>query len=156
VPHQHDYFERLRFKFAGAIGGLLTGVRSVETHPSEFVGYVEMDIEDFEEALHEMEFERNPLSYWKYFPGIGHEQGSWRWTEGCWQLHVILYDSHPENGEDQDTPRTYVFAHWEYRWDRYPLKHLRTKHLDRAKGVNRMRTKLNLASIPFANDPTIQ
>lgn len=156
MGHNLDFYERIRFTLARPIGRLVTGVKSVEIDSAEFVGYVEISEEEFEKELHEMDFHRNPLAYWKTFPGFGGEHGSWRWVEGDWQLHVMLF----ENPSIADIPdgedRTYIFAHWEYRWDRYPLKHLRTLDQSDSKGVNRMRNKLNLASIPFYNDPTIQ
>lgn len=146
MGHKLDFIERVRFKFARVIGGLLTGIREKRTSEDEFVGYVEMGEEGFEETLHEMNFHRNPLSYWKYIPGIGHEQGSWRKNHGVWQHHVILYtkNEHPD--------RTYVYAHWEYRWDRYPLKHLRGVDASRTKGVNRMRSELNKENIEWYDE----
>lgn len=157
MGHSYDFLEAIRYKFARVIGGFVTGVERVRTSPAEFVGYVEMSEEDFESHLHEMGFYRNSLAYWKYFPGLGQEEGSWRWLEGDWQLHVMLYDGHPEQDASDDAePKTYVFAHWEYRWDRHPFKHLRGVDQSDPKGVNRMRTMLNENSIPFYNDVSIQ
>lgn len=156
MGHKLDFLERLRFWFARRIGKLVTGVSHRELSADEFVGYVEMGEEEFEAKLHEMGFYRNPLAYWKTSKNYGGEEGSWRWVEGDYQLHVMIFDGHPQqDSPDADEPRTYVFAHWEYRWDRYPMKHLNGPQW-RPKGVNMMRKKLNLASIPFYDDPTVQ
>jgi len=151
MGHKQDFWERIRRMFARPIGALVTGVRCSKESPARFVGYVKMDEEEFEKELHEMGFHRNPLAYWKKTLKIlGHEEGSWRMVDGKWQLHVVLYtmEEHPD--------RTYVYAHWEHRWDRDPFAHLRADDFNISKGVNEMRRQLNLASIPFYNDPEIQ
>lgn len=156
MGHTHDFWETVRHKLAPPIGRLVTGISRAETTDDQFVGYVEMGEEEFEEELHEMGFERNPLAYWKYIPGVGEEQGSWRKNDGKWQLHVILYDGHPNEPHEDHGPRTYVYAHWEYRWDVHPIKHIRGIDQDRTKGINEMRRELQMASIPFYNDVSIQ
>lgn len=156
MGHDQDFWEPLRNWFARPIGRLLTGVRKRKTGEAQFVGYVEMKEGEFEEELHKMGFERNPLSYWKYIPGEGGEEGSWRKTDGDWQLHAILFDGHPEKSDEEEAGETYIYAHWEYRWDRHPLKHLRGKETSASKGVNQMRRELKLASINYYNDSTIR
>lgn len=148
MGHDDDWWERIRKAIAKPISAYTTRKRE-GTDASRFCGYVNMDIEEFEERLHDMGFERNPLSYWKESL-IGSEKGSWRKCRGDYQIHTLVYNAeeHPD--------RTYVYAHWEYRWDKRPIAHLRGEALDITKGVNQMRRELHLASIPFYNDRTIQ
>lgn len=143
MGHNQDFWEVLRTVLARPIGALVTGIRCTKDTPDRFVGYVEMPIEEFEEFLHRAGFERNPLSYWKKAPGLGDEDGTWRKTHGKWQLHAVLYTylDHPD--------RTYIYAHWELRWDRHPLKHLRGVDLDPTKGVNQMRSLLKRRSVLY-------
>lgn len=149
MGHNQDFWEVLRTHLARPIGAFVTGKRCSEQHPSQFVGYVEMGEEAFEEVLHEMGYHRNPLAFWKYTVNA-QEEGSWRRVEGDWQLHVTLYD-HPEYEN-----RTYIYAHWEYRWDRKPLAHLRGEGINVPKGVNEMRRDLTMANVEWLNDPSIR
>lgn len=149
MGHKHDFWETLREVLARPIGAL-AGRRCTKEKPARFVGYVEMPVEEFEVELHDMDFERNPLSYWKKVEKLSHERGSWRKVDGKWQIHTILYQ------KDDWPERTYVYSHWEHRWDVAPLKHLRGKDINTTKGVNEMRRELMLASIDYYNDPTIQ
>lgn len=141
MGHKQDFWERLRGTFAPFVGRLLFGVRRRETSDGQFVGVVNMSEESFEAELHDMGFHRNPASYWKYIPRFGGEAGSWRKTHGEWQLHVILFSNSDE--------RTHIYAHWEYRWDRHPIKHVRGTGANASKGVNEMRRELKLASIHY-------
>lgn len=154
--HDYDFIETIRRIFAPPLGKLLTGVKRAKTGPDQFVGVVDMPVEDFEDELHKMGAERDVLAYWKYVPGMGGEDGSWRFLDGDYQIHVILYNGHPDKSTQDTEGKTYIYAHWEDRWDVHPLMHLREVHMNVQKGVNQMRTKLNLASIPYKNDRTVQ
>ena len=151
MGHDQDFWEVIRKHLARPIGAFVTGVRCSTEDPSRFVGYVEMDEEKFEEELHKMGYHRNPLSYWKKTVSIlGHEEGSWRKNDGKWQLHAVLYkhEDHPD--------LTYIYAHWEHRWDVSPLKHLRAEGFNVTKGVNEMRRDLTMNNIEWLNDPSIR
>jgi tRNA splicing ligase len=138
----------LRRILARPIGALVTGKRCSKQQADQFVGYVKMGEEEFEKRLHDMGFHRNPLSYWKKVSKkLGGEEGSWRKVEDEWQLHLILYKD-----DEHDEERTYLYAHWEYRWDVHPIKHLRGKKINVTKGVNEMRRELLLANIEWYSD----
>lgn len=150
MGHKQDFWEPLRRMMARPIGSLVTGVRCSNESPARFVGYVEMGEEEFEKELDQMGFHRNPLAYWKKtLEVLGHEEGSWRSVDGDWQLHVVLYS------RDEYPDRTYIYAHWEKRWDRAPIAHLNTDGFNVSKGVNKMRRELTLAGISFYDDPEI-
>lgn len=150
MGHNHDFWEKLRTALARPIGAIV-GRGCVKQSADQFVGYVEMGEEEFEKRLHEMDFHRNPLSFWKRVPKLGPEHGSWRKNDGEWQIHAVLY----EKSVDGEL-RTYIYAHWEYRWDRRPIKHLLRNGLNSTKGVNEMRREMNLASINYYNDPSVR
>lgn len=145
MGHKLDIFERIRRTLGRLITGILKGRDKVRTERSEFVGIVSMSEEQFEKRLHEWGFERNTLAWWKYVPGLSEEEGSWRMTDGDYQLHIMLFES-----DEQD--EIYVFAHWEYRWDRYPIRHLRGTNASDTKGVNTMRSILNRNGVEFFNE----
>lgn len=91
--------------------------------PDQYVATVEMDEEQFEEVLAAYGFTRNPLAWMKHHRSGEVEEGSWRLPFGNNQIHVILFDGSMRHGAA--TGQTLVYAHTEYRWDRYPIKHLR-------------------------------
>lgn len=159
-----DFFERVRrtvlpplgtvVQFINELGGLRLYVRS-NSNGNEFVGRVSMNEEPFERKLESIGFERNPLASLKQLASTGElEEGSFRWVppaksmfDESKQLHVILYDgSHVTNAE---TGYTYIYAHWEYRWDVYPLKHYRKNELDVQKGIGVMQNKLDTYGIEY-------
>jgi len=160
----NDFLERLRGLFIPYLGILVatynesTGsklyVRGVTTD-AQFVGRVSMSEEDFEEILQEMNFQRNPLASIKRLVGTREqEEGSFRWIPSSesnlnddFQLHVILYDGIVV--PDAQTGETFIYGHWEYRWDRYPLRHYKGLDADVSRGVNMMQAKLDEAGIKY-------
>jgi len=109
-----------------------------------FVGRVSEDTEQFEKSLEQMDFERNPLSTLKRRNEDDIEEGSWRrigFDDESMQLHVVIYDS--ADVENATAGDTFVYAHFEKRWDTDPLAHLRKVGLDKKKGRDMMREILN-------------
>lgn len=116
-----------------------------KTTRSQFVGRVPMGEEAFEDELERMGFERNPLASFKRLVGTRlPEEGSFRWVgsqkapwtsdyDDDYQLHVIIYDG--EVVPDAETGETYVYAHWEVRWDSDPVAHYFGEGLDIEQGV---------------------
>jgi hypothetical protein len=103
-----------------------------------------MPEEKFEKVLDDLGFERNPLASLKTLASTGEtEEGSWRHVENGseYQLHVVLYDG--SNVQNADTNCTYVYAHWEYRWDVHPWKHYRGVNYDADTGVKKMKKRLD-------------
>lgn len=122
------------------------------THTSQFVGRVPYSEPEFESELQEMGFERNPLAALKRLRRTNEvEEGSFRYVEDDRdkQLHVVIYDGEPM--ANAATGVTYVYAHWEYRWDTDPLKHYRGIDVNEAEGVQRMEKHLNEHGIPYDN-----
>jgi len=155
MGHKHDYWEGWRAWIIPKLGGIAnwleqaTGDRyyvESETHNNQFVGRVPMPEEEFEEKLHEMSFHRNPLSTWKHLDSGEHEEGSWRKIDDedspRMQLHVILYDGKKQQ-DAGESGYTYVYAHWEIRWDVDPWGHYRGKSYNPDEGVKRMKKLLN-------------
>lgn len=122
------------------LGSLLQFLERTGDDPSEFVGYVEMPAYELRETLIERDFEN-----------LG--GGEWRLVESGEQLHVVLYSGISFDGEMEDT---YIFAHWEAHPESHPIDFIRGNRRNVSKGVNEMRRHLNLASIPYHNDPTLQ
>jgi len=131
---------------------------------NQFVGCVPKAEEPFEGDLERMQFVRNPLASLKRMPGTGEiEEGSYRrlgdqnepWTcnqDETHQLHVIIYDgSTVPNGSSSET---YLYAHWEYRWDVQPLKHYRGVEFDANKGVRIMKKLLDRYNIDYDGERT--
>lgn len=162
MSHKQDYWEVIRRKIVPRLGSIaqfledITGKRlyaESETHNKEFVGRVDMPEEAFEKVLHELDFERNPLAAWKRLESNPKEfeEASFRKTGLVnypdKQLHVILYDGSVIN--DADTPYTYIYAHLEYRWDEYPIKHYQTKEYDAHEGVRLMKKYLDERGIQY-------
>lgn len=160
MGHKKDYWERARNWLIPKLGTVtqlledLTGSSfyvTARTSDRQFVGRVEMNEESFEERLHEMGFERNPLAALKRLRSSEVEEGSWRkvgYDEyPNKQLHVIIYDGSDIN--DAQTGYTYIYAHWEYRWDTHPIKHYRGVDLSEDEGVRRMRALLNKNGIMY-------
>lgn len=124
-----------------------------ETHRDQFVGRVPMNEESFEKELDDMNFHRNPLAAWKARRKDPEdlEEGSWRkvgYDENPrMQLHVVLYDGSPINNADVGC--TYVYAHWEYRWDTDPVKHYRGVDYNAGEGVRRVKKLLDENGISY-------
>jgi len=161
MGHKQDWWERVRATVIPKIGLVTQLIEDVtgsyyyvrtETHNNQFVGRVPMNEEKFEKELHEMGFDRNPLSSLKTLGSTGEsEEGSWRKVgfedAPAFQLHVILYDGEPINNAEVDV--TYVYAHWELRWDTNPIKHYRGVDANGPEGVRRMKRLLDENGIGY-------
>ena len=154
---QNSLFEKIRRWFIPTFGALVslyneragsalytTGV----TSDNQFVGRVPVSEQEFETILDTMDFTRNPLASLKSLSTGEIEEGSFRWCppEGStlnrnYQLHCVIYDG--SLIPDAETGETYVYAHWEYRWDVYPIKHYRGDNFDAERGVELMKTMLH-------------
>lgn len=158
MGHKHDYWEGWRAWVIPKLGGIANWLERMtgnhyyvesETHNNQFVGRVPMGEEEFEEVLHDLGFHRNPLASLKHLGTGESEEGSWRKVDYSdsprMQLHVVLYDG----GEIPlgDSNHTYVYAHWELRWDVDPWGHYRGHNYDADTGVRKMKKLLNEAGV---------
>lgn len=163
MSHRHDYWERIRSWFIPKLGALVqkfnesTGYNlyvEAGTTSDQFVGMVNMSEEELEKKfLHEAGYERNPLAAWKHLVGSGkREEGSFRLIkEGSRkQVHIILFDA--AKYAEADTSKTFIYAHYEYRWDTDPIKHYKGVDYSAEKGVNRARQDLRELGIEFETD----
>jgi hypothetical protein len=154
MGHKHDYWEGWRAWVIPKLGVVtqlaedLTGTDlyvTGDTHSNQFVGRVPMPVENFEKVLHELGFHRNPLASLKSLSSGEQEEGSWRKIgfdgHPKMQLHVILYDGNTI--EEGESDYTYVYAHWEIRWDVHPIKHYRGVDFNAHAGVSRMKNLLD-------------
>lgn len=154
MGHNKDYWEGVRNWVVPKLGLIsqwiedFTGKHyyvTATTHNNQFVGRVPMNDESFEEVLHDLGFERNPLAVLKTLEDGEPEESSWRKVgydeHPDMQLHVILYDG--ERIESGDAGYTYVYAHWEMRWDVAPLTHYRAVNKNTGEGVRRMKKLLD-------------
>jgi hypothetical protein len=162
LGHGADFWERIRavilprlgiaVQYIEDIAGNKYYVRS-ETHNNEFVGRVPFPEENFERKLDTMDFQRNPLSSWKRLESDPdqYEEASFRkigFDEyPDMQIHVVLYDG--SNIQDADSGYTYIYAHWEYRWDKHPIKHYYGKEKSGPEGVKKMKDILDQRGIPY-------
>lgn len=158
----NDFFEAVRLSLIPLLGALVNGYNELTgsdlyvtgaTTNEQFVGRVDMSEEQFEQELQQMGFERNPLASLKRLRGTReYEEGSFRFYESDsdFQLHVIIYDGSVI--PNASTGETYVYAHWEYRWDRAPLRHYRGERVDVKYGVDMMRAMLDHSSIEFTTE----
>lgn len=160
MSHRLDFIETIRRVIIPRLGLITQFIEDVtgvplyaesETHNTEFVGRVEMGEEAFEKYLDGCGFERNPLSSWKHLKSTEeHEEASFRKVGfedfPDYQVHVILYDGSLIN--NADTGYTYIYAHWEYRWDKHPIKHLKRENYNGPEGVRRMKSNLDQNGLP--------
>jgi hypothetical protein len=116
------------------------------TNNRELVGRVGEPIEEFELFLEDAGFERNPLASLKRW------RSKKEWEDGSWrkvgyedsphkQLHIVVYDS--TDVPNADPGSTFVYAHWETRWDTKPWSHYHGHDYDPEKGVKMTRDLLN-------------
>lgn len=157
IGAEHDFWERLRRWILPKIGVIFQFLEDVtgkpfyatsKTHNRQFVGRVSMNEERFEKELEAMGFVRNPLASLKRLASTREvEEGSWRRVNGDRQLHVILYDG--EKIPDADSGYVYIYAHDEYRWDRYPVKHYLAKDFRPEAGVKEMKRLLDENGIDY-------
>jgi len=160
MGHKQDWWEGLRKKVVpkfGLITQLLEDVTGhhfyvkSETHNNQFVGRVQMNEEEFEKTLHDMGFDRNPLSSLKSLGEGEVREGSWRKVgfddAPEMQLHVVLYDGEPIDNAQVDV--TYVYAHWELQWDLHPWAHYRGKRVNGPEGVRRMKRLLDEQGVGY-------
>lgn len=161
MGHNHDYWEGWRGWLIPKLGAVAQLIEDVtgghyyvrgETHNNQFVGRIPMSEEEFEKELHDLGFHRNPLSAWKTLNSTGEtEEASFRKIgfedSPKYQLHVVLYDG--SNIQNAETDHTYVYAHWEYRWDIHPIKHYRGENKSGSKGVQKMKNMLDAEGIVY-------
>jgi hypothetical protein len=104
---------------------------------NQYVGTVSIDEEVLEEEFVDLGFYRNPIACFKNLPDGRESEGSWalrsrhdqnsRLDPGR-QLHVTLFER--EDGE----PGRELYAHEEYDWQVYPIRHLREVDFDPEAG----------------------
>lgn len=156
MGHKHDFWETIRSVLLPKLGIVAHHLNTItkknyyveaDTHKERFVGRVEMGEEEFEKVLHDLGFERNPLAAWKHLEtdADNYEEASFRKIgfedEPRKQLHVVLYDG--ANVDDSPDEYTYVYAHFEYRWDTNPIKHYRGHEVESKRAVKRMKWMLD-------------
>lgn len=163
-----DIPERLRHWFIPKLGGLVALINertghdlyvTGATHANQFVGRVPQPKDAFERDLQRMGFEHNLPAALKSLAATGERSdGSYRWLgsqnppwtndyDDRFQLHVTVYDGVDVPGGETD--ETFVYAHWEYRWDTDPIKHYREVDFDPQKGVELMRMMLDHYNISY-------
>lgn len=160
MTHKHDYWEGWRAWLIPKLGSIVqlledfTGDEyyvEAETHNKQFVGRVPIGEEKFEKKLHDMGFHRNPLSAWKSLPNEEQEEGSFRKIgyedEPEMQLHLIIYDG--KKVQNAETDETYLYAHYELRWDVDPIGHYRGHDYRAEEGVAMMKDLLDQNGIPY-------
>lgn len=160
MNHASDYWESIRRIVIPKIGKVVQAFNeryrqnlyvTGKSRNQELVGRVPMGEEEFEEVLSELGFERNPLASLKTRRGDEIEEGSFRKIYPSeypeWQLHVVIYDGSQIN--NANTGETFVYAHWEYRWDVHPWKHYRGHDFNPDKGVKLMKKYLNEVGVNF-------
>lgn len=158
MGHRQDWWESIRAWLIPKLGVFVQFLEDAtgndyyvesKTHANQFVGRVPMGEEEFEKVLDELGFERNPLAAWKHLGSGETEEGSWRRIgyddSPEMQLHVILYDG--KDIQNAETNVTYVYAHWELRWDVDPWGHYRGAVYNPDEGVRRMKKLLNEAGV---------
>lgn len=154
---QNSLLEKIRRVFIPKLGALVALYNEYtnssyyvegNTLDNQFVGRVPVSEQEFEKILETMDFTRNPLASLKSLSTGEIEEGSFRWTptrdselDSDYQLHCVIYDG--SLIPDADTGETYVYAHWEYRWDTYPIKHYRGDNFNAERGVELMQTMLH-------------
>jgi len=160
----NDTLEHIRRTYIPLLGMLVSAYNESRgtkyyvqgaVYDSQYVGCIDMSEERFEEELAKLGFERNPLASLKTRAGTSEvEEGSFRWVpheptelDTDYQLHCIIYDG--SLVPDADTGVTYVYAHWEKRWDRAPIAHYREVGFAPVKGRRMMREKLDEAGIAY-------
>lgn len=156
MSHSYDFIEPVRRAVAPRIGTIVSLAEDMlsekyyynsEQRLNQFVGRVDRDVESMERELHDIGYVRNPISWLKRNRSGEVEESSWRKTKDEQQVHAILYDGtsapHAESGY------TYIYAHEEYRWDRYPVKHLMGKSVSPKDGVREVRRDLQDNGIQY-------
>lgn len=110
-------------------------------HNRQFVGRVSLSGDELKKAFEQMGFTEKPLATRKSFRAV--REQSWRRVEESsdMQLHAIVYDASGDY--------SYIYAHWEYRWDLSAWKHIRGHDFDADKGVKKMKELLNQNGINF-------
>lgn len=161
MSHTKDYWEKIRNYIIPKLGVFTQWIEDLtggdyyvegETHNNQFVGRVNMGEEEFEKVLDDLGFERNPLASLKQLKRTGEtEEASFRKVDipgfPDMQIHVVLYDGKKMQNADSDV--TYVYAHWEMRWDTHPLKHYREKNFNAPEGARRMKDLLDQNGIEY-------
>lgn len=155
MGHKHDWLEPLRRRLVPRIGKLFALLEEYlgeeyyhnsEQRRNQFVGRIEMSEGEFEELLHEYEYDRNPFAWLKSNDGEV-EEGSWRYCDDEMQVHLVFYDG--EYAPNANSGELFLYAHYEYRWDVHPLKHLSGENVDTNEGVQRVRKMLQDEGIAY-------
>ncbi|MDG5776780.1 hypothetical protein VB773_18730 [Haloarculaceae archaeon H-GB2-1] len=117
---------------------------------SEYVGTVEMPLDEFISTLQEGGFRWGPVS-WYHQPPVGSDpDGSWTYRPtplSDRQLHVVLCVNAPE--------RIDVYAHEEYNWMRHPVKHARQVGIERERGASELQRWLEKEGIDHDYDARV-
>ncbi len=160
----NDTLERIRRVYIPLLGRLVSAYNEsrgtdyyvqASVYDNQFVGRVRMPEEEFEKELASMGFERNPFASLKTVAGTSEtEEGSFRWVPNRptnlntdYQLHCIIYDG--SLIPDANTGETYVYTHWEKRWDREPVAHYNSEDFQPKVGRDMMRSKLEENGIEY-------
>jgi hypothetical protein len=146
MSHNNDYIERWRrfwypkFHKALSIVGLYA---TAGVDERQYAFTLSIDEERAEEIfLHELGFERNPLSAYKTHVDGRESELSLRlvntpeYVEDGMQLHLTLFER--KDGK----PGRDVYAHYEDDWEHAPIDHVRSKHMSLSEGVARSRAVL--------------
>ena len=127
------------------------GPKSYHVRPTEYVGTVDLPIDDLEATLRDDGFTWAPFSVYHRTPMGTSTDGSWSYRSS-WladrQLHVILFTQTPT--------RVDIYAHEEYNWLRHPIKHAKQVDIDRKEGAAQMRSWLNDLNIEYEHESIVR
>lgn len=149
----NDWFEPIRREVWPQLHPILQrygGYAVGHTGANQYVGKVEIGEEQFEEVLKDCGFGRNWVAALKTreteYAGEQISEGSWayrRWFFDPYQIHVTFYSY---------DGFIYIYAHKEYNWQRYPLKHLRTEYFETGPAKQFVKSKLSEQNIEIRKD----
>lgn len=144
-----DYWESFRREVYPKLHPLLVrlgGFGSGAVYENQYVGTVAVDEETLEEELVDAGFERNPIAAYKTHSDGRLSEGSWRLladsdpigkVEDDKQLHVTLF----RNGNIGN--HVDVYAHYEYRWESEPGKHLSEDSFETSVALDMTKTVID-------------
>jgi len=156
VGHKQDWLESLRRRVVPTIGKFISLLEDLlgkqlyhnsQSRNNQFVGRIEMNEEEFERVLDNAGYERNPLAWLKRNSEREIEEGSWRSLDEKMQTHLIFYDG--EKAPNANTGELFIYAHYEYRWDVHPWKHLVGEDVSYKDGVEEVRKMLQDEGINY-------
>ncbi|MFB6129934.1 MAG: hypothetical protein ABEJ28_03825 [Salinigranum sp.] len=114
----------------------------------EYVGTVELSMEELESRLKDAGFVWDPASLYHYTPARTESDGSMAYRSSYLadrQLHVLFFAQTPE--------RIDVYAHDEYNWHRHPIKHFNQIDIRREQGAAEMRRGLDRLGVDYEHEP---